>query len=59
LFSSVALPDRREWNEKPLADGVFREYTSDYRANVIDIPVGPLEDLEYKRCARRAVHRRP
>ncbi len=37
-----------EWNEMPLADGVFREYTADYRTDVIDIPLGPLEELEYK-----------
>ena len=37
-----------EWNELPLADGVFREYTTDYRTDVIEIPLGPLEELEYK-----------
>jgi len=37
-----------EWNEMPLADGVFREYAADYRTDVIDIPLGPLEELEYK-----------
>ena len=36
------------WNELPLADGVFREYTTDYRTDVIDIPLGPREELEYK-----------
>jgi hypothetical protein len=36
------------WNEKPLADGVFREYSADYRTDVIEIPLGPLEELEYK-----------
>src|SRR5688572_3356453 len=37
-----------QWNEKPLADGVFREYSADYRTDVIDIPLGPLGELEYK-----------
>jgi hypothetical protein len=37
-----------EWNELPLAEGVFREYSADYRTDVIDIPLGPLEELEYK-----------
>ena len=37
-----------EWNELPLGDGVFREYTADYRTDVIDIPLEPLEELEYK-----------
>jgi hypothetical protein len=37
-----------EWNELPLADGVFREYTTDYRTDVIEIPLGSLEELEYK-----------
>jgi hypothetical protein len=36
------------WNEKPLADGVFREYQADYRTDVIEIPLGPLGELEYK-----------
>ena len=37
-----------EWNEMPLADGVFREYSADYRTDVIEIPLDPLEELEYK-----------
>ena len=37
-----------EWNELPLADGVFREYSADYRTDVIDIPLEPLGELEYK-----------
>ena len=37
-----------EWNELPLADGVFREYMADYRTDVIDIPLDPLGELEYK-----------
>jgi hypothetical protein len=37
-----------EWNELPLADGVFREYSADYRTDVIDIPLGPFGELEYK-----------
>jgi hypothetical protein len=37
-----------QWNERPLADGVFREYTADYRTDVIDIPLAAGEELEYK-----------
>ena len=37
-----------EWNELPLPDGVFREYSADYRTDVIDIPLEPLGELEYK-----------
>ncbi len=37
-----------EWNELPLADGVFREYSADFRTDVIDIPLEPLGELEYK-----------
>jgi len=37
-----------EWNELPLADGIFREHAVEYRTDVIDIPLGPLEELEYK-----------
>jgi hypothetical protein len=37
-----------EWNEMPLADGVFREYSAEYRADVIDIPLEPFGELEYK-----------
>jgi hypothetical protein len=36
------------WNELPLAEGVFREYSADYRSDVIDIPLEPLGELEYK-----------
>jgi len=43
-----AASSQVEWNELPLADGVFREYMTDYRTDVIDIPLGPLEELEYK-----------
>lgn len=37
-----------QWNELPLAAGVFREYATDYRTSVIDIPLGPSGELEYK-----------
>jgi hypothetical protein len=37
-----------EWNEMPLADGVFREHSRDYRTDVIDIPLEPSGELEYK-----------
>ena len=37
-----------EWNELPLADGLFREFSSDYRSDVIDIPLAAGGELEYK-----------
>jgi len=37
-----------EWNEMPLADGVFREYSADYRTDIIDIPLEASGELEYK-----------
>lgn len=37
-----------EWNEMLLADGVFREHSGDYRTDVIDIPLEPSGELEYK-----------
>ena len=37
-----------QWNEMPLADGVFREYSADYRTDVVDIPLAPFGELEYK-----------
>jgi hypothetical protein len=37
-----------EWNEMPLPDGVFREYSAAYRTDEIDIPLGPFGELEYK-----------
>ena len=37
-----------EWNELPLAADVYREYTSDYRTDVIDIPLAASGELEYK-----------
>jgi hypothetical protein len=37
-----------KWNEMPLPDGIFREYTTDYRTDVIDIAVKGHGELEYK-----------
>jgi hypothetical protein len=37
-----------EWNELPLAAGVFREYAADFRTDVIDIPLEAGGELEYK-----------
>jgi hypothetical protein len=37
-----------EWNELPLPDGVYREYSADYGSDVIDIPLEPFGELEYK-----------
>ena len=48
LALATAASSQVNWNEMPLADGVFREYTTDYRTDVIDIPLGSLEELEYK-----------
>jgi len=52
LIGSFALvgvaSSQVEWNELPLADGVFREYSADYRTDVIDIPLAPSGELEYK-----------
>jgi hypothetical protein len=48
LTLATAASSQVEWNEMPLADGVFREYTTEYRTDVIDIPLGSLEELEYK-----------
>ena len=43
-----AASSQVEWNEMPLADGVFREYSADYRTDVIDIPLESFGELEYK-----------
>ena len=48
LALATVASSQVNWNEMPLADGVFREYTTDYRTEVIDIPLGSLEELEYK-----------
>ena len=37
-----------EWNELPLADGVFNESPTEYRSDVIEIPVAAFGELEYK-----------
>jgi hypothetical protein len=37
-----------DWNELPLADGVFREHVAEYRTDVIDIPLAGGGELEYK-----------
>ena len=36
------------WNEIPLASGVFREQGGAYRNDLIDIPIEPFGELEYK-----------
>ena len=46
-FGGIAM-SQVNWNEKPLADGIFREYKADYRNDVIEIPLGALGELEYK-----------
>ncbi len=46
-FGGVAS-SQVNWNEKPLANGVFREYQADYRNDVIEIPLAAFGELEYK-----------
>jgi len=52
LISGVAVTGiaggQVSWNELPLGEGVFREYTTEYRTDVIDIPLEPFGELEYK-----------
>ena len=48
LTLATAASSQVEWNETPLAAGIFREYTTDYRTDVIDIPLDPRGELEYK-----------
>jgi hypothetical protein len=43
-----AASSQVEWNELPLADGVFREHAAEYRTDVIDIPLEAFGELEYK-----------
>jgi hypothetical protein len=42
-----------EWNEKKLPQGVFREYSADFRTDVIEIPLEPRGELEYKLSVKR------
>lgn len=52
VVGSLALvggaASQSDWNELPLADGVFREYAAEYRTDVIDIPLAGSGELEYK-----------
>jgi hypothetical protein len=48
LALANAASSQVEWNELPLADGVFREFSADYRSDVIDIPLAAGGELEYK-----------
>lgn len=52
LFGGLSLvtaaSSQVQWNEMPLADGVFREYSGEYRSDVIDIPLEGGGELEYK-----------
>lgn len=45
LAASAAPTD---WIEVPLPDGTFREYADGYRTDVIEIPLEPFGELEYK-----------
>jgi len=42
-----------QWNELPLPDGVFHESAADYRTDIIDIPLEPFGELEYKLALSR------
>jgi hypothetical protein len=46
-FSCATLA-QTEWNEITLPDGVFHEHAIEYRTDVIDIPLEPFGELEYK-----------
>lgn len=48
LALAGVAPSQVQWNELPLPDGVFREHSADYRTDVIDIPLEPFGELEYK-----------
>lgn len=48
LALAGAASSQVQWNEIPLPAGVFREYSADYRSDVIEIPLGPRGELEYK-----------
>jgi hypothetical protein len=43
-----AVSSQVEWNELPLPDNVFREYSADYGTDEIDIPLEAFGELEYK-----------
>ena len=57
MIGSLALvgvaSSQVEWNELPLRDGVFREYSADYRTDVIDIPLEPLRRARVQARAQR------
>jgi hypothetical protein len=38
----------QDWIEVPPDEGTFREYPEGFRTDVIDIPLEPYEELEYK-----------
>lgn len=46
-LAGAALSQVR-WNEMELPEGVFREHATDYRSDVIDIPLEAGGELEYK-----------
>lgn len=52
VFGCVAVAgiasSQVKWNEMPLPEGIFREYQSDYRTDVIDINLEAGGELEYK-----------
>lgn len=48
LAVAAAAYAQNEWNELPLGDGVFKESPTEYRSDVIEIPVPAFGELEYK-----------
>ena len=50
--SEAEPPPPQDWIEVPLGEGTFREYEEGYRTDVIDIPLDPYGELEYKLALR-------
>jgi hypothetical protein len=48
LALAAAAVSQVRWNEIELTDGIFRQYSADYRNDVVDIPLAAGGELEYK-----------
>jgi hypothetical protein len=48
LVLAGAAVSQVRWNEMQMPDGVFREHSTDYRTDLIDIALKPGGELEYK-----------
>lgn len=46
--ASASEARAQDWNEIPLPEHTFWELDGDFRSDVIDIPLGPGGELEYK-----------